>query len=103
MNPMLKKFLLAYLLGFFLAVMVMSLHHHHDSFKSHTCSICKVKSSLHGSFHKVKAGTTSFVTGIFLLFAAGLPWLSSFINDKKLIFIQSHLRTTCPNKASPGI
>ena len=69
-HSLIKKIVFLSLVGFFLAVLAISLHHHDNSFSLPTCSICKVKTSLSGTFSKIKvdsaptvASHPSFVDG----------------------------------------
>ena len=52
--PLKRNVMLASLIFFLLSVVVYAFHHHDQSFSLASCSICKVKISLSGSFSKNK-------------------------------------------------
>jgi hypothetical protein len=100
-HPMVKKIVFISLLGFFLAVMVVSLHHHDNSFWSPTCSICKLKASINGAFNKIKVDSAPAVASLHLLFISIFLCLSRILHENKTIFINSQIAVTYPNKAPP--
>ncbi len=99
--PLIKKIVFLSLLGFFLAVMAISLHHHDNSFSLSTCSICKVKTSLSGTFSKIKVDSAPIATSFHLLLITILLSLSGILFDKRTVFIDSQVAVTYPNKAPP--
>jgi hypothetical protein len=101
-HPLIKKIVFLSLLGFFLAVVAISLHHHDNSFLLPTCSICKVKTSLSGTFSKIKVDATPAVAGFHLLLITIFLCLSGILPDKKTVFINSQIAVTYPNKAPPS-
>ncbi|ABC78771.1 hypothetical membrane protein [Syntrophus aciditrophicus SB] len=102
LHPMVKKIVFISLMGFFLAVLVVSLHHHDNSFGSPTCSICKLKASLNGSFSKIEGSSAPAVASLHLLMIAIFLFLSGILRDKKTLFIHSQIAGTYPNKAPPS-
>jgi hypothetical protein len=100
-HPLIKKFVFLLLFGFFLAVMAISLHHHDNSFLLPTCSICKVKTSLSGTFSKIKVDSAPAVASLHLLWITIFLSLSGILPDKKTVFIDSQIAFTYPNKAPP--
>ncbi len=100
-HPLIKKIVFLSLLGFFLAIMAISLHHHDNSFSLPTCSICKVKTSISGTFSKIKIDSAPIVTSFHLLLTTILLSLSGILLDKQTIFIDSQIAVTYPNKAPP--
>jgi hypothetical protein len=101
-HPVIKKIIFLSLLGFFLAVLAISLHHHDNSFLLPTCSICKVKTSLSGTFNKIKFDSAPAVAGLHLLLMTIFLCLSGILPDKKTVFIDSQIAFTYPNKAPPS-
>jgi len=100
-HPMVKKVVFISLFGFFLAVMVVSLHHHDNSFGAPACSICNLKASLNGTFSKTRGDLAPAVAGPHLLLITIFLCLSGFLNDKKTFLIDSQIAITYPNKAPP--
>ncbi len=100
-HPLVKKIIFLSLFGFFLAVMAVSLHYHDKSFSLATCSICKVKTSLSGTFSKIKVDFAPAVAGLHLLLITTCPCLSGILPDKQTVFIDSQIAVTYPNKAPP--
>jgi len=101
LHPMVKKIVLISLMGFFLAVLVVSLHHHDNSFGSPNCSICKLKASLNGSFSKIGVGSFPPGASLHLLVITIFLCLSGNLNDRKTLFIDSQIAVTYPNRAPP--
>jgi len=101
LHPMVKKIVFISLMGFFLAVLIVSLHHHDNSFGSPTCSICKLKASLNGTFSKIGGSSAPAVASIHLLLIVIFLCLSGILHDKKTLFIDSQIAVTYPNKAPP--
>ena len=100
-HPLVKKITFLSLFGFFLAVMVVSLHYHDKSFSVATCSICKVKTSLSGTFSKIKVDSNPTVASIHLFLITIFLCLSGILPDKQTVFIDSQIAVTYPNKAPP--
>ncbi len=100
---LIKKIVFLSLVGFFLAVLAISLHHHDNSFSLPTCSICKVKTSLSGTFSKIKVDSAPPVASIHLLSMAIFLCLCGILPDRKAVFIDSQIAVTYPNKAPPFI
>jgi hypothetical protein len=100
-HPLVKKIIFLSLFGFFLAVMAVSLHHHDKSFSLLTCSICKVKTSLSGTFSKIKVDSAPAVASLYLLLITICLCLSGILPDKQTVFIDSQMAVTYPNKAPP--
>ena len=100
-HSLIKKIVFLSLLGFFLAVMAISLHHHDKSFSLPTCSICKVKISLSGTFSKIKVDSAPAAASLHLLFITIFLCLSGILSDKQTVFIDSQIAVTYPNKAPP--
>jgi hypothetical protein len=86
---------------FFLSVLVISLHHHDNSFLLRTCSICKVKTSISGTVSKTNTDSTPAVISLCLFSMAIFPFLSGILSDTKTVFIASQIAVTYPNKAPP--
>ena len=89
------------LFGFFLGVAAISFHHHDNSFFLPACSICKVKTSLSGTFSKIKINTVPAVASGYFLLTAFILCLSGIMPNGKSILIHSRIVETFPNKASP--
>ncbi|MRS03692.1 hypothetical protein EG832_10815 [bacterium] len=89
------------LLGFFLGVVALSFHHHDNTIFRPACAICKVKTSLSGTFNKVKIDTSPAVPSLFFSFAAITLGLSGIAPNGKTIFIDSQIVKIYPNKAPP--
>jgi hypothetical protein len=100
-HPLIKKIVFLSLFGFFLAVMALSLHHHDNSFSLPNCSICKVKTSLSGTFSKINIDSAPAVASLNLFSIAIFLCLSGIIPDRKTVFIDSQIAVTYPNKAPP--
>jgi hypothetical protein len=100
-HPLIKKIVFLSLFGFFLAVVAISLHHHDNSFSLPTCSICKVKTSIFGTFTKIKVDSAPAVASLHLLLITIFLCLSGFLPDKQTVFIDSQIAVTYPNKAPP--
>ena len=100
-NSMVKKIVIISLFGFFLAVMVVSLHHHDNSFTVPTCSICKLKTSLNGTFSKIRVDSGPTVASLHFLLITIFLCLSGILHENKTIFIDSQIAVTYPNKAPP--
>ena len=98
-----NKVIFLSLFGFSLAVMAISLHHHDNSFSRPTCSICKVKTSISGTFSKIKVDSPPPVAHLHLLSIAIFLCFSGILRDKKTVFIDSRIAVTYPNKAPPFI
>jgi hypothetical protein len=101
MHHPLKKIVFLSLFGFFLAVMAISLHHHDKTFSLPTCSICKVKTSLSGTFSKIKVDSAPAVASLHILLITTFLCLSGILPDKKTVFIDSQIAFIYPNKAPP--
>jgi hypothetical protein len=102
-HPLIRKIVFLSLFGFFLAVLAISLHHHDNSFSLPTCSICKVKTSLFGTFNKIKVDSAPTDASFYLFPIAIFLCLSCILPDRKNVFIDSQIAVTYPNKASPFI
>jgi len=89
------------LLGFFLGVVALSFHHHDNTIFRTACSICKVKTSLSGTFNKTKIDTAPAAAVLLVSFAAILLGLSGIVPDRKTIFIGSQIIRIYRNKAPP--
>ena len=100
-HPQMKKVIFLSLFGFFLAVMAFSLHHHDNSFSLPTCSICKVKTSISGTFSKITFASTPPVANLHLSSIAVFLYFSGILPDKKTVFVDSQIAATYPNKAPP--
>jgi hypothetical protein len=100
-HPLIKKIIFLSLFGFSLAVMAVSLHHHDKSFSLPTCSICKVKTSLSGTFSKIKVDSDPAVASIHLLLITIFLCLSGILPDKQTVLIDSQIAVAYPNKAPP--
>jgi hypothetical protein len=100
-QPLIKNVIFLSLFGFLLSVLAISLHHHDNSFLLRSCSICKIKTSLSGTFNKVKVDSTPAVVSLHLFSVAIFLCLSGILPDKKTVFINSQIAVTYPNKAPP--
>jgi hypothetical protein len=100
-RPLIKKVVFFTLFGFFLAVLAISLHHHDNSFSLPTCSICKIKTSISGTFSKINIDSAPAIAGIHLFSMLILLCLSGILPDRKTVFIDSQIAVTYPNKAPP--
>ena len=100
-HSLIKKIVFLSLVGFFLAVLAISLHHHDNSFSLPTCSICKVKTSLSGTFSKINIDSAPAVASIHLLLITIFLSLSGILPDKQGVFTDSQIAVTYPNKAPP--
>ncbi len=89
------------LLGFFLGVVALSFHHHDNTIFRPACSICKVKTSLSGTFSKTKIDTAPAVAALLLSLTAIILGLSGIVPDRKTAFIDSHIVRIYRNKAPP--
>lgn len=89
------------LLGFFLGVVALSFHHHDNTIFRTTCSICKVKTSLSGTFSKTKIDAAPAAAAFLVSFAAIFLSLSGIVPDRKTAFIDSQIVRIYPNKAPP--
>lgn len=89
------------LFGFFLGVMAISFHHHDNAFLLPACSICKVKTSLSGTFNKIKVDSAPGAAIHCLSRAAIFLCLSGILPDRKDVFIDTQIAETYPNKAPP--
>ena len=96
-----KNVIFLSLFGFFLAVLAISFHHHDNSFLLRSCSICKIKTSLSGTFNKVKVDSAPAVVSLHLSSIAIFLCLSGILPDRKNVFIDSQIAFTYPNKAPP--
>jgi len=96
-----KNVIFLSLFGFLLTVLAISLHHHDKSFSLLTCSICKVKTSLSGTFSKIKVDSAPAVASIPLLSIMIFLCLSGILPDRKTVFIDSQIAFTYPNKVPP--
>jgi hypothetical protein len=101
-HPLIKKIVFLSLFGFFLAVMAISLHHHDKTFSLPTCSICKVKTSLSGTFSKIKLDSAPAIASLHLLLITIFLCLSGILPNRKTVFIDSQIAVTYPNKAPPS-
>ena len=100
-HPLIKKIVLLSMTGFFLAILAVAFHHHDRSFLLTSCSICKVKTSISGTFSKNKIDTPPAVAvlspgqaAIFLSSTIAIP-------ETTAIFISSQVVYVYPNKAPP--
>jgi hypothetical protein len=100
-HPLIKKIVFLSLFGFFLAVLAISLHHHDNSFSLPTCSICKVKASISGTFNKIKVDSAPAVASLHIFLIAIFLSLSGILPHIKNDFIASQVAVTYPNKAPP--
>lgn len=91
------------LLGFFLGVVALSFHHHDNVIFRTACAICKVKTSLSGTFGKTKVDASPAVPSLFFPLAAIILTLSGIIPIAKTVFINSQIVKIYPNKAPPLI
>lgn len=101
-HPLIKKIVLLSMVGFFLAIIAVAFHHHDRSFILTSCSICKVKSSLSGTFNKNKIDAAPAVAAISLGSTAIFLALSTVVPGATTIFISSHVAYIYPNKAPPA-
>ena len=100
-QTLIKNVIFFSLSGFLLAVLAISFHHHDSSFLLRSCSICKVKTSLSGTFNKVKVDSAPAVVSLHFFSIAIFLCLSGILPDKKTVFIDSQIAVTYPNKAPP--
>jgi len=100
-HPLINRIAFISLLGFFLAFMAISLHHHDNAFWLRSCSICKINASISGALSKIKVDSAPAVNSIQLLFTTTFLCLSGILPDSKTIFIDSQIAVTYLNKAPP--
>jgi hypothetical protein len=100
-DTLIKKVVLLSLFGFILAVLAISLHHHDNSFSLPTCSICKVKTSISGTFNKIKTNYDPTAASLTILLTMIFLSLSDISPDRNTIFIDFQVAVTYPNKAPP--
>jgi hypothetical protein len=86
---------------FLLGVMALTLHHHDNAFLLPTCSICKVKASLSGTFSKINVDSAPSVVICCLSLMAIFLYLSGILPDRRTVFIDSQIVENYPNKAPP--
>jgi len=89
------------LFGFLLGVMAITLHHHDNAFLSPACSICKVKTSLSGTFSKIKIDSAPAVAILCYSLTAIILCLSGIPAHRITVFLDSQIAETYPNKAPP--
>jgi len=96
-----KKIVNIVLLSFFLAVLLNDFYCHNSLLSLPSCSFCKVKTSLSGTFNKSKIASSTGVAviiwsmSLFLLFFAIIP-------SRDGIFIDSRITFPFSNKAPPA-
>jgi len=99
---LIKKIVLLSMAGFFMAILAIAFHHHDNSFILTSCSLCKVKSSISGTFSKNKIDVPPAVA-VISPGLAGIFLLSSFVViETTTIFISSQRDDIYPNKAPPA-
>ena len=96
-----KNVIFLSLFCFLLGVMALTLHHHDNAFLLPTCSICKVKASLSGTFSKINVDSAPAVAICCLSLAAIFLCLSGILPDRRTVFIDSQIVENYPNKAPP--
>jgi len=101
-HPLTKKIVLLSMAGFFLAILAVAFHHHDRSFLLTSCSICKVKTSLSGTFNKNKIDSPPAVAVISPGPAAIFLSSTAVVPETTTIFISSQADDIYPNKAPPA-
>jgi hypothetical protein len=101
-QTLIKKIVLLSMAGFFLAILAIAFHHHDNSFLLTSCSICKVKTSLSGTFSKNKIDVAPAVAAISLGSAAIFLSSSAVVPGTTTIFISYQVAYIYPNKAPPA-
>ncbi len=89
------------LFGFFLGVVAISFHHHDNAFLFPACFICKVKTSLSGTYSKIKIDSVPAVASNPFLVTVIILCLSGVASKGKNILFNSRIVETYPNKAPP--
>jgi hypothetical protein len=97
-----NKIVVLSLFGFILAVLAIAYHHHHDgSFLLRSCTICKVKTSISGTFNKYKIDSTPVAAIGHLLPVASPLHSTGTIQNRNFFTIDSRIAFPYPNKAPP--
>jgi hypothetical protein len=96
-----KKIVFLSIAFFFLSIMAVALHRHNNPILPPVCSICKVKTSLSGTFSKIKTDSAPAVAVFYLPLAAVCMSMSGILRNTKTFFINSKTAVAYPNKASP--
>jgi uncharacterized membrane protein len=96
-----KKIVSVSLLSFFLAILLNAFYCHNASPSLFSCSICKVKTSLSGTFSKGKiASSTAMAVTVWSM--ALFLLLSGVLSSRKIIVIDAHITFPFSNKAPPA-
>ena len=101
-HPLIKKIVLLSMAGFFLAILAVAFHHHDRSFLLTSCSICKVKTSISGTFNKNKIDSPPAVAVISLGSAAIFLSSTLVVPENTAICMSSQVGYIYPNKAPPA-
>jgi len=99
---LIKKIVLLSMAGFFLAIIAVAFHHHDRSFLLTSCSICKVKTSISGTFSKNKTDALPVIAVIASGPAAIFFSAAVILSKTTTIFISSQVDDIYPNKAPPA-
>lgn len=97
-----KNIIFLSLTGFILAITAVAFHHHDNSFLLRNCSLCKVKTSISGTFSKNNVDSTPAADGFHLSSMVIFLFLSGIINAGKSNFIDSPIAFSYLNKAPPA-
>lgn len=100
-NRPIKKIVLLLLIAFSLTVFAISLHHHHKSISLPICSLCKVKTAISGAITKIDVDSGPVIACLNLVSISIFLFLSGMLSNKHVVFIDSQVTDTYPNKASP--
>ncbi|MFA5180990.1 MAG: hypothetical protein WC405_06685 [Syntrophales bacterium] len=101
-HSLIKKIVLLSMAGFFLAILAVAFHHHDRSFLLASCSICKVKTSISGSFNKNNIDSPPAVAVIPSGVAAIFFSSTMVVPETTTILISSQVAYIYPNKAPPA-
>lgn len=101
-HPVIKKIVLLSMTGFILAILAVAFHHHDRTFILTSCSICKVKTSISGTFSKNKADFPPAAAVISTGPAAICLASTVVAPENTTIFISSQTDDVYPNKAPPA-
>lgn len=101
-HPLIKKIVLLSMTGFFLAILAVAFHHHDRSFLLTSCSICKVKTSISGTFSKNNLDAPPAVAVLYPGQAAIFLAATIDVPETTTIFISSQVVYVYPNKAPPA-
>ena len=100
-RSIMRNIILLSLAGFIMAIVAIAFHYHNNSFLLRNCSICKVKTSISGTFNKNNVDSPPVATGFLLSSMAIFLCFAGVMNSRKSIFIDSPIAFTWQNKAPP--